>query len=149
MHLRGLERLTGLALPFVLAGCVAANGATTQGPSQGVKLIISNGTTIAVTRVVNGSVVETVPPGSYEDPIKGSLPAMPWNVEVRSPSGRVMTTLDVHEGDYSTTSLPNDGMQEKGVARRLDLSCGRLDLWYGPPVLGPMYLGSFAPGDCA
>jgi hypothetical protein len=115
-----------------------------------MKLSIQNGTTIAVTLVVNGSVIEIVPPGGYEDPIKGNLPAMPWTVEIRSPAGRTMTTLDVHNGDYATASLPNGGLQEKGVGRRLDLSCGRLDLWYGPPILGPAVdpNASYPPGDC-
>ena len=151
MRRRWFGRLVVLALPLLVTGCVAADGTATPATSQIMGLSIQNGTTIAVTLVVNGSVIETVPPGGYEDPIKGQLPAMPWTVEVRSPSGRAMTTLDVRNGDYATASLPNGGSQEKGVARRLDLSCGRLDLWYGPPILGPARdpNASYPPGDCA
>ena len=150
MRRRLLDRLVALSLPLVVTGCVAANGAATPGSSQSVKLSIQNGTTIAVTLVVNSSVIETVPPGGYEDPIKGNLPAMPWNVETRSPSGRVLSTLTVHAGDFWTTSLPNSGTEVKGDAVRADLSCGRLDLWYGPPLLGPAVdpNASYPPGDC-
>jgi hypothetical protein len=145
---RWLGRLLAVALPFALAGCVAASGAGTPRPSQAMKLSISNGTTIAVTLVVNGSAIETVPPGGYEDPIKSDLPALPWNVETHSPSGRVLSTLVVREGDFWQTSMPNGAGGARGDAVRVDLSCGRLDLWYGPPLLGP----AFSPGpsgDCA
>jgi len=38
--------------------------------------------------------------------------------------------------------------QMKGDAVRVDLSCGRLDIWSGPPLLGPAP-GPGKPGDCA
>lgn len=135
--LRAMSWLVLVAL--VAGGCVGRAGelpATTT-PSQAMKLSIDNETTIAVTLVVNGSIIETVPPGGYEDPIKGDLPQLPWNVETRSPSGRVLSTLVVHQGDFWQTSGG-----AKGDAVRVDLSCGRLDLWYGPPLLGP----AFVPG---
>src|SRR5450756_347045 len=61
-------------------------------------LSIQNGTTIAVTLVVNGKVIETVPAGGYEDPTKNELPGLPWDVETRSPSGRVLSSMTVHAG---------------------------------------------------
>ena len=156
MQSRRIAWLPTLALTLALGGCVSAGGAgsgkTTASadprPSQGMKLSISNGTTIPVALVVNGSVIETVPPGGYEDPIKGDLPAMPWNVETRSPSGRVLSTLVVHAGDFRQTSLPNGGTEVRGDAVRVDLSCGRLDLWFGPPMLGPTFIPG-PSGDCA
>ena len=153
MRHRDLGGLIGLLLPIALAGCMSANGAGTAGPSQTqeMKLSIGNWTTIPVTLVVNGAAVETIPAGGYEDPIKASLPAMPWNVETRSPSGRVLSTLVVHQGDYWMTSVPNGGTEIKGDAARVDLSCGRIDVWYGPPLLGPVPdpSASYPPGDCA
>ena len=120
------------------AGCQAGASPSPSAASQ-PPLSISNGTSIPVTLVVNGSVVETVPPGDRRDPITAPLPARPWTIETRSPSGRVLSTLTVGAADdISNTS---------GRAVRVDLSCGRLDVWSGPPLLGPM----FSPGpsgDC-
>ena len=157
MRHRWLDGLIGLLLSIALAGCVPANGAATAGPSQSpgssqdMKLSVGNWTTIPVTLVVNGSAIETIPAGGYEDPIIASLPAMPWNVETRSPSGRVLSTFVVHQGDYWMTSVPNGGTEIKGDGARVDLSCGRLDVWYGPPMLGPAPdpNASYPPGDCA
>jgi hypothetical protein len=111
-------------------------------------LSIENDTTIAVTLVVNGKAIETVPAGGYEDPIKAELPSLPWNVETRSPSGRVLSSMTVYPGDVWQTTEPNGNGEAHGDAVRVDLSCGRLDVWSGPPLLGP------APdpgpsGDCA
>ena len=135
-------RVQVIALALVTAG-FAAGCQPGVSPTPSVAslppLSISNGTSIPVTLVVNGSVVETVAPGDRQDPITASLPERPWTIETRSPSGRVLSTLTVSATDHiSNTS---------GRAVRVDLSCGRLDVWSGPPLLGPM----FSPGptgDC-
>jgi hypothetical protein len=102
---------------------------------------ISNGTTIPVTLVVNGTVVETVPPGGYEDPISAALPALPWSIETRSPSGRVLSRMAVNAGDVVYTTPDANGQSSaKGDAVRVDLPCGRLDVWSGPPILGPTFM---------
>ena len=66
----------------------------------------------------------------------------PWFVEARTASGRALLTLVVHAGDvrYQESST-------RGDANRIDLSCGRLDIWAGPPLIGPMP-GPGSPGDC-
>lgn len=111
-------------------------------------LSIENDTTIAVTLAVNGKVVETVPPGGYQDPIKAESPAPPWNVETRSPSGRVLSSMTVGAGDAWQTTYPNGAGGAHGDAVRVDLSCGRLDVWSGAPLLGPPP-GPGQSGDCA
>jgi hypothetical protein len=105
-------------------------------------LSIANQTTIAVTLVVNGKVIEIVPAGSGRDPITAELPGLPWDVETRSPSGRVLSRMTVNVGDVSIT----EGAA-KGDAVRVDLSCGRLDVWSGPPLLGPPFVPG-PSGDC-
>jgi hypothetical protein len=137
----------------MLSGCVGAGGVgpsgSTPSPSDTqMTLSIQNGTTIAVALVVNGKVIETVPAGGYEDPIKNELPGLPWDVETRSPSGRVLSSMTVHAGDVWQTTNPNGGGEAKGDAVRVDLSCGRLDVWSGPPLLGPMFIPG-PSGDCA
>jgi hypothetical protein len=143
----------------LLAAC-AAGGATSPGtgvtspmtsparPASSMPLSISNGTTIPVTLAVNGDVIETVAPGGYQDPIAAPLPGLPWAVETRSPSGRVLSTLTVFAGDVAYTTPDASGHSSaQGRAVRVDLSCGRLDVWSGPPMLGPAFVPG-PSGDC-
>jgi hypothetical protein len=129
-------RLLLLTVPLscVLAGCGPTTGSpspasqtTSVGSQVLTKLWVNNDTTIAVTIVVNGTMLETVPGNTVEQPIKADLPPLPWHVEAVSPSGRLLTSLDVH---YPP------------AAARVDLSCGRLELLYGTVLLGP----AFSPG---
>jgi hypothetical protein len=133
-----------------VGGCVDPGTSSAPPPPSGppMTLSISNGTTIAVALVVNGKVIETVPPGGYEDPIKAALPPLPWNVATLSPSGRVLSSMTVRAGDVSQTTYPDGHGSSNGDGVRADLSCGRLDVWSGPPLLGP--IASPGPsGDCA
>jgi hypothetical protein len=112
-------------------------------PSDAHDLIVSNHTTLSVTVAVNGTVVRTIQPGTQEILVPKDLPPLPWSVEARAPSGRVLTSMTVRPGDVWETAN-----QMKGDAVRVDLSCGRLDMWSGPPLLGPAP-GPGKPGDCA
>lgn len=155
-----MNMLTRLAAVVVIGVLVGGGMLYLIGPSQPssappsasgapMTLSIANGTTIAVTLIVNGKTVEIVPPGGYEDPIKAVLPELPWNVETRSPSGRVLSSLTVRAGDVVyTTPDPSGRSSAQGDAVRVDLSCGRLDVWSGPPLLGPVFSPGPA-GDCA
>ncbi len=113
-----------------------------------MSLAVQNGSTLTVTVVVNEAPVATLKPGDCmgcgDDAMLAShLPSLPWAVQVRSPGGRVLTTLTVHDGDVVYSA----GFS-KGDATRVDLSCGRIDVWSGPPLLGPAP-GPGTPGDCA
>jgi hypothetical protein len=113
-----------------------------------MSLSIQNGTTLTVTLVVNGVPVATLAPGAcigcrLDDGVSASrLSPLPWQVEARSPNGRVLVSMTVRQGDVIKT---DSGAQ--GVANRVDLSCGRLDIWSGPPLAGPAP-GPGSPGDC-
>jgi len=132
----------------VAIGCGATGQSASPIPTPPPGLSISNGTTLTVTLLVNGTPVGTLAPGTGRDPIPASdLPALPWNVEARSPSGRVLTSMTVRPGDVWATTGPNGEGREKGDGVRVDLSCGRLDIWSGPPMNGPAP-GSGSPGDC-
>ena len=133
------------ALALALTGCAAG---PTPTPAPPAPLNIANGTSIPVTLVVNGVVVETVPPGGFQDPVAGSLPPLPWSVETRAPSGRVLSRLTVKAGDVVYTTPDASGHSSAtGDAVRVDLSCGRLDVWSGPPMLGPAFVPG-PSGDC-
>jgi hypothetical protein len=147
--------LAAVVLTAVLGGC-GGGGSAGSSPSSatpsvsgtGMTLSIANQTTIAVTLVVNQKVIEVVAAGGYENPIKAELPGLPWDVETRSPSGRVLSSMTVKAGDvWQTTPDASGNSGAKGDAVRVDLSCGRLDVWSGPPLLGPPP-GPGTSGDC-
>jgi hypothetical protein len=132
-----------LPLALLSAALVAACvGSAPRSPTTTAvlpPLSIDNGTSIPVTLVINGNVIETVAPGARQDPISAPLPPLPWSIEARTPTGRVLSTLTVGDSDHVTSA--------SGRAVRKDLSCGQLDVWSGPPLLG----GPFIPGpsgDC-
>ena len=120
-------------------------------PDWGVDppLGISNGTTLTVTLILTGKVIGTYPPGSGRSPLViPNLPPLPWVVEARSPSGRLLTSMTVAAGELYETTTPNGGRTENGTLGRVDLSCGRLDINAGAPASGPAP-GPGKPGDCA
>lgn len=136
--LREIAVSGGSPAPNAGSPSTAASAPSPSGTQQ-PPLSISNGTSIPVTLLVNGSVVETVAPGDRQDPIAAPLPARPWTIEARSPSGRVLSTLTVAANDPIGSTF--------GRAVRADLSCGRLDVWSGPPLLGPTFIPG-PSGDC-
>ena len=145
-----LSRIGLLTAGVWMLGCVAPLSSPTAPPTISAAvppLSISNGTTITVTLAINGVALETIEPGGYEDPVDVPLPALPWLVETRSPSGRVLSTMTVQAGDVVyTTPDASSRSSSRGDAVRVDLSCGRLDVWAGPPMLGPAF--SPGPGSC-
>ena len=153
-----MRGIVAVLLAVALGACNLTTGAATH-----VSLGISNGTTLAVTLFVNGERVASYPPGGPPPTIDpASLPPLPWIVEARSPSGRVLTTMDLLEkagpitmqvklGDIQATALPNGGVEYSSQFGRVDLSCGRLTIWAGDiepsgPAPEP---SSGTPGDCA
>jgi hypothetical protein len=130
-------------LAAAIAGLVlAACSATGTVPAASMSVSMSNGTTLQVTIAVNNIPVATVKPGDDANLPASQLPGLPWDVEARSPSGRVLVSMVVHDGDVVQTQN-----SQKGDANRVDLSCGRIDIWSGPPLLGPAP-GPGSPGDC-
>jgi hypothetical protein len=103
---------------------------------------MSNSTTLEVTLVINGTPIGRVAAGDGVEVPPSEMPALPWNVEARSPSGRLLLQMTVRAGDVDI-----EGDSQSGTGARVDLSCGRLDLWSGPPMHGPAP-GPGMPGDC-
>lgn len=126
----------GVGLAVLLAGCGLLHG------GAAAPLSYSNQTSISVDLVVNGSKIVTIDPGKDGAIPVSVMPPLPWNVAAQTASGRVITTLVVKAGD-----VDQSGNSQKGDAVRADLSCGRLDIWSGPPLSGPAP-GPGSPGDC-
>jgi hypothetical protein len=121
---------------LLVAACALLPGAAVA------PLSYSNETSIPIDLVVNGTTVVTIAPHMGGDLPVAVLPALPWNVTARTSSGRTLVSMVVHAGD-----VVQQGNSQKGDAVRVDLSCGRLDIWAGPPLLGPAP-GPGTPGDC-
>jgi hypothetical protein len=128
-----------LALVVVGLGCAV--------PTQTRDLSVSNQTTLVVTVVVNGAVLHTVPPGEVRTTLMRGSASGPWTVEARAPSGRVLTSMTFRPDDVSETTNPDGSRTHRGAATRVELTCGRLDIWSGPPLVGPMP-GPGKPGGC-
>src|SRR5688572_11865973 len=137
-----LGRLSAPLLSIVALVAACAPDPTPDPTSIPHDLVVSNQTNMPVTVVVNGTSVRTVQPDSQETVTVRDLPAQPWSVEARTSAGRVLSAMTVRPGDVWVR-----GNEMKGNAVRVDLSCGRLDMWSGPPLLGPPP-GSGTPGDC-
>src|SRR5258706_6388294 len=136
-----VRRLVARLLPAISATLLIA-ACTSTPTSVPHDLVVSNQTAISVVIAVNGTVVRAVQPRSQEIIVVKDLPAQPWLVEARTASGRVLSSMTVRPGD-----VWERGNEMKGDAVRVDLSCGRLDMWSGPPLLGPSPHPG-APGDC-
>ena len=144
-----VRRLLAAALLLVVAGCARPPAMSPVATARAtMALHVSNGTTLDVTLVVNGQPEGVFPAGGLGPGLAPSgLPALPWVVEARSPSGRVLTTMTVSLSDAAQTD-PNMHLIPIG---RVDLSCGRLTLWAGEfPPSGPVPPSpAGSPGDCA
>ena len=117
-------------------------------PADQFDLGINNGTTLTVALVVNGTEVRQVDPGQAPILTAAQLPQLPWNVEVRTPSGRPLVGMTVRVGDRWTRDNADGSSEAKTAGARVDLSCGRIDIWSGMQMLGPAP-GPGVPGDCA
>jgi hypothetical protein len=130
----------------VPGGLTAAPSATSEYPWV---LGVSNQTTIPVTITVNGRSVGIARPTQPFDRPRSDLPALPWTVEAHSPAGRVLVSMSVHEGDVSQSSSSNGGSGSGGPFGRVDLDCGRLDMYVGAGLSGPVPCLMFqSPASC-
>ncbi|HXU84991.1 MAG TPA: hypothetical protein VN773_04240 [Verrucomicrobiae bacterium] len=112
-------------------------------------LHVVNGTTLALAIVVNGQPVAVSAAKDAKDIPVAALPPLPWTVEARSVSGRVVLTLTVEPGSVVDVRNADGTSSHRAPGARADLSCGRLDMYPGnTPMLGPMP-GPGVPGDCA
>ncbi len=147
--MRGILSILTLLALGCTAGAAPSGGGTS--PPAPVKLGISNGTTLAVTLVVNGASVGVFPAGGPQPTIDiATLPPLPWDVEARSASRRVLTSMHVESKDIRTTVRSSGVVETTGAMARVDLSCGSLRIWAGDIVpSGPIPASPpGTPGDC-
>jgi hypothetical protein len=128
-----LPELRAIAIAAVIAfaagSCASPSLAPSAPPMSAAvadRIGLNNASTLPVTVTVNGMVVATVPAGAMQNPIATALPARPWTIEARSPSGRVLASLVV--GSDAVVS------DQRSIGDVEFLACGELVLWAGGPV---------------
>ena len=136
-----VARLASVALAAAVAACSLLQ------PGERPALGISNGTDLVVIVTVNGMEAGRFAPGAGADIDVDLLPPLPWTVEARTTTGRLLTSMEVQPGQVFRKQLPDGSTQISGALGRVDLSCGRFDMWAGEPIGGPAP-GPGTPGDC-
>ncbi len=111
-------------------------------PDDQMRMAVRNNTDRALGLFVNGQDLGAVAPDSGRTLDAVQLPALPWDAELRLPSGRTVVKLTIHSGSIRRTET-----SASGVFARQDLSCGRVEIWSGSPPGGPPH-GPGNPGDC-
>ena len=150
---RGLRALLGrwrsvvvaFALVAVLAGCGnTSNDGQPLGPvpDADMSLTANNTSDRALELYVNGGKIADVAATTSSTFKAQDLPPLPWQAELRLPTGRTLVSLTVTAGSVVRTA---NGSQSVGA--RVDLSCGRIELYVIYPLLGPPP-GNGHPGDC-
>ena len=136
-----------VAVAIVAAGCGSLLPQAPGEPPFDAQIRVANGTELEVTIAVNGTVVGSAP--AHTDVTIGPevLPTKPWSVDARSPSGRVLLSFTVLPGQVTRTTASDGTTKMSGAGNRADLSCGRLDIFVGPPMIGPVP-GPGEAGDC-
>ena len=145
-----MSRLVAFASALLLAVALIGCGGpgTTDTPPLGpvadadMSLTANNQSDRALELYVNGSKIADVAAKSSPTFRSQDLPPLPWAADLRLPTGRILLSLTVTSG--SVVRLAN-GSQSPGS--RVDLSCGRIELWAIYPLGGPAP-GAGHPGDC-
>jgi hypothetical protein len=145
--------ILSVLVAYALAGCAAGAPSAAAGASTPpVSLGVSNGTTLDVTIVVNGTVYAVFTASGTQRAVNmASLPPLPWIVKARTSSGRLMTSLTVKPDQIWGRHGPSGALEANNVGTDLDLSCGRLRIWVGDvtPARPPPPSPAGRPGDFA
>jgi hypothetical protein len=138
---------------LVAVGGLIVNACGPILPTTGVlpvdyTLHVDNGTTMALTIVVNGQPVALAAAKDAKAVPVAALPPLPWSVEARSTSGRVILTLAVEPGSVVDIRNADGTGSHSAPGARADLSCGRIDMYPGSAgMMGPPP-GPGVAGDC-
>lgn len=142
-----MRRLPTFLLATLLVVVLAACG-TTETPALGpvpdaqLSLTANNQSDRALELFVNGGKVADVAAKSQLTIHAKDLQPLPWAAELRLPTGRMLVNLTVASG-----SVVRRETDSQGVGNRVDLSCGRIELYAVFPLGGPAP-GPGRPGDC-
>lgn len=138
--------VSAVVVVAVVLGAVFLQSFSDRSPaSDSIGLGVVNATDLQVSLVVNGTVIKTFAPGGADNAIYVSaLPSLPWAVEARTSSGRVLATMNVTAADLQ----PEPGIAAHGTESGIGLSCGQLYMWSGPTEPSWPAPEPGSPGDC-
>ena len=128
-----------------IEGTASATPGTTSLEQQPMSVI--NGTALAVTMFVNGTMMATLPAKTDRTFDPATQPERPWDLEFTTAAGRVVLEYHVEPGWPIRTVQPDGSTMITGWGNYTDLSCGRLLILLDGslPLPAP---GPGAPGDC-
>src|SRR5512146_3454940 len=134
------SRLGLLLVTVAAASCSLIPAADRTDPYA---IHVANGTAIPVEIVVNGVAAGRVGSGTDQVVDGDGAGPRPWTiVALTAGTGRELLRFTVADGGVDI-----EGRDQHGSGGRADLSCGRLDVYVGLPMLGPAP-GPGVPGDC-
>src|SRR4051794_22816945 len=120
-----MKRFAFFLLTVALAGAASQRSTGVVADSQ-MELHARDDSTLDLAIVVNG-ISHLLVHETQIDLKADSLPPLPWAIVIRTSGGRRLASMSVRSGDV----VSGWGI-EQGVAVRLALSCGRIDVWSGP-----------------
>jgi len=140
-----LHASTTAAAQETIEATASATPGTTSLEQQPMSVI--NGTALAVTMFVNGTMMATLPAQTDRKFDPAALPERPWDLEFTTATGRVVFDYHVEPGWPIRTVQPDGSTMFTGWGNYTDLSCGRLLILLDGslPLPAP---GPGTPGDC-
>lgn len=132
-----------MVIAFTLAACNTVN-APPLGPvpDAEMSLTANNQSDRTLELFINGGKIADVAAGTAPVFQAKDLPPLPWTADLRLPTGRTLLSLTITSGSVVRTETGS-----QAVGTRVDLSCGRIELWAVIPLGGPPP-GEGRPGDC-
>ena len=140
-----LQATTTAAALETAEATASATPGTTSLEQQPMSVI--NGTALAVTMFVNGTMIATLPAQTDRKFYPATLPERPWDLEFTTATGRVVFDYHVEPGWPIHTAQPDGSTMITGWGNYIDLSCGRLLILLDRPLPLPAP-GAGTPGDC-
>ena len=150
---RAAHILTLLLCCVTALGCSTGASSSASPPTSAAAfypyLGATNGTAVPLTVRINGGEAHSLGADGQLQLTVAALPPPPWHVVASTPSDRVVLVLDVPAADVWRPRPTGEGQEIRSDAAFVFLSCGRVDLFYGPQALGPMAPSpAGSPGDC-
>jgi hypothetical protein len=127
--------VVALVLSVVISSLVAACGALPGvGPADPASIPnfgATNGTRIDIGVFVNGQLMAKLSPGQSIDKSTTPMPPLPWRVEARSATGRVLGSTSVEPGGATCTPVEGGTKRCSGALILVTLVCGRFEFFAG------------------